>query len=396
MTPTPRPSSTFIVALLALTCHHATHALSVADRAQTARSRLSEAFRSPSKKLTLHPELILPEPSDPTALLLRSSEVMSLSEAVRKRAKANAAFVSGTVDALRPMGAEQEKSRGNFPGPVPLVYCLTQKQFDGLSGGEDGGDDAESLLSEVADAGAEGVLVPFFGGEEIAADTGVEGKSLEAARKCCDAILGAGMQPIPEVVLANGEAEWSEESLEKLVDALKDACGGEDPVSVLLTAASVFSDNEESDDMPEEGDDANDGKIPAGAVPTLAITPTLGKRLTFLGSVRVDAGEGRMGAAASEIKSAGFHGAFLRADCVPGYRMNPDLKLVGGFWSAAIGDLKSLKSKSFSFRSKTKIEKDVPMEWYNYQKDIMDSGALGGASHAGPAVDSSAGDFVGF
>lgn len=40
--------------------------------------------------------------------------------------------------------------------------------------------------------------------------------------------------------------------------------------------------------------------------------------------------------------------------------MNPDLKVVGGFWSAAIGDMKSLKSKNFNFRSKVKLEKDVP------------------------------------
>ena len=98
------------------------NALSITEssRAQTARSRLSEAFRSPSKKLTLHPEIVLPEPSDPTALLLRASEVSKLSEVLRTRAKANAVFVEGTVDALAPMGKEQEDARGNFPGPIPL------------------------------------------------------------------------------------------------------------------------------------------------------------------------------------------------------------------------------------------------------------------------------------
>jgi hypothetical protein len=67
-----------------------------------------------------------------------------------------------------------------------------------------------------------------------------------------------------------------------------------------------------------------------------------------------------MNAATARLSSRNFQGAFLRADCVPGYRLNPDLKVVGGFWSAAIGDMKSLKSKNFNFRSKVKLEKDVP------------------------------------
>ena len=77
--------------------------------------------------------------------------------------------------------------------------------------------------------------------------------------------------------------------------------------------------------------------------------------------------------------------------------MNPDLAVVGGFWSAAISDLKSLKSKNFSFRSKVKLSKDVPMEWYNYQKDVMDSGALGmPGSGGGDGLNPEAGDYKGF
>ena len=108
------------------------NALSITEssRAQAARSRLAEAFSSPSKKLTLHPELVLPEPSDPTALLLRASEVTKLSQTLRTKAKANAVFVEGTVDALAPMGKEQDLSRG--PARVEkllignLNSCLAQ------------------------------------------------------------------------------------------------------------------------------------------------------------------------------------------------------------------------------------------------------------------------------
>ena len=104
-----------------------------------------------------------------------------------------------------------------------------------------------------------------------------------------------------------------------------------------------------------------------------------------------------MNQATSQISTDKFNGAFLRADCVPGYRLNPDLNVVGGFWSAAMGDLKSLKSKNFSFRSKVKLEKDIPMEWFNYQKDVMDSGALGmTGGGADPSLNPDAGDYQGF
>ena len=49
------------------------------------------------------------------------------------------------------------------------------------------------------------------------------------------------------------------------------------------------------------------------------------------------------------------------------------------------------------FRSKVKLSKDVPMEWYNYQKDVMDSGALGmPGSGGGDGLNPDAGDYKGF
>merc|ERR1712127_340118 len=99
-------------------------------------------------------------------------------------------------------------------------------------------------------------------------------------------------------------------------------------------------------------------------------------------------------------KDAGYTGAALRSECVPGYRMNPDLKAVSSFWNACISDLKSVKSKNFAgFRVNSNMEKSVPMEWLKYQKNVIDSGALGEAS--GPpedleSLDADAGDYVGF
>jgi len=104
-----------------------------------------------------------------------------------------------------------------------------------------------------------------------------------------------------------------------------------------------------------------------------------------------------MGAAVALHKEYGFKGCVLRCDCLPGYRMNPDLNFVGGFWGAAIGDLKRTKSKSFNFRSTIALDRDIPMEWYKYQKNVMESGALGSPEgSAGDPLDTSAGDYKGF
>jgi hypothetical protein len=285
--------------------------------------------------------------------------------------------VEGTVDALIPMGKEQENARGNFPGPVPIVYSLT-----------DSANLSSSLEQLKTIDGVEGVLLSFFGGKEIASvDAYLEEAKNSAITDMCSAIWDAGLQPIPELVLSPG-SEWSEEDVERLVDAVKDTCGGLDPVSIVFTNGAVEESSEESNKEDQEV---------VKSTPTLSIPDSISKRLAFVGSIRTTAGGGRMNEATSQLSTDKFNGAFLRADCVPGYRLNPDLNVVGGFWSAAIGDLKSLKSKNFSFRSKVKLEKDIPMAWYNYQKDVMESGALGGSgAGADPTLNSDAGDYKGF
>lgn len=300
-----------------------------------------------------------------------------LSQIIRTKAKANAVFVEGTVDALAPMGKEQEGARGNFPGPLPIIFSLVDE------------DSLTSSLEQLQDVeGVEGILMPFFGGKQIESVDSYfeEAKNHPTLTDECGAIFEAGLQPIPEIVLTPG-AEWLEEDVVRLVDAVKDTCGGLDPVSIVFTNGEA-AQSDESTDSEEVNDDLS--------TPNIAIPASISKRLSFVGSVRTTAGAGRMNTATSQLSSCKFNGAFLRADCVPGYRLNPDLNVVGGFWSAAIGDLKSLKSKSFSFRSKVKLEKDVPMEWYNYQKDIMESGALGGPSGGGSDLNSDAGDYKGF
>ena len=194
---------------------------------------------------------------------------------------------------------------------------------------------------------------------------------------------------------------WGEEEMESLVSALTEECGGVEPAGVVINVDRTEEEGREEDvgdegaDVGDEEDDEEATTDPASRLPRPS--RSLSRRVPILGSVRTPAGGGRMGTEVSALKSAGLTGAVLRCDCVPGYRLNPDLEAVGQFWSLAISDLKSVKSKSFGFRSKVKIERDVPMEWMNYQKDVMSSGALGESFVQGvDDLNPDAGDYKGF
>jgi len=352
-------------------------ALTVSPEAASAsRARLQEALRSLSGKMTLCPEIIIPEPTDPTALLLQTTAITKLSTAIRTKAKANAACVTGTLNSLRTFCSEQDTVRGNFPGPIPVIYSHAIS----ICG--------ESLpaMEDIAEAGVTGVIVAVCGGKEITSieqvktDASIAASSVSASKH--------GMHIIPEVVLSHtfGDGKgihiWSEENISALVDSIVNHCGAE-PAAILLTIQDV---SESSDANYEEHQEAALPKIPKA----------LAKRMPIIGSIRALAGQNRMSSAVANLKAAGFTGAFLRSECVPGFRMNPDLDFVSGFWVAAISDIKSTKSKTFNFRSKVALDRDIPLEWYNYQKSVMESGALGPSGGGGDPVDTANGDFLGF
>jgi hypothetical protein len=340
----------------------------VSEQAGLTRGRLFEAFSSPSGKLTLAPELIIPEPKDSTAILLQSDAVRTLSTRVRN-CKSNAAILQGSLTALQTFTVEQERARGNFPGPVPAVYV--------------GPAEMELDMEAVAEAGADGVLVAVCKGAAI--------QSLEditTSQEWIDACKHAwecGVQPIPEVTVGQALAEtWSEDDVTTMVESICSAVGC-DPVSILLTVNPITTEQTEAVALP---------KVPK----------SLGKRVPILGSVRATAGDNRIAIETARFKEYGFTGVLLRSDCVPGFRLQPDLDIVGGFWSACINDLKSTRSKNFSFRSKNNMEENAGEKWMNYQSDIMTSGALGDEnSHGGGSIDDlsdmmddKSGDYKGF
>ena len=327
--------------------------------ADLTRGRLSQAFSSPSGKLTFSPEIVIPEPQDPTALLLLSNAVQTLSGRIRE-CKSNAAFVQGSVTALQTFANEQESARGNFPGPVPVVYCS---------------DVSLENIDSIAETGADGVMVRVCGGEPIASPSDLQAS--DDWSQICQAALKAGLQPIPEVTLSHEKAaDWGEDQVTALVEELS-KCVGATPVSVILTVNPVDAEQEEPVALP-------------------AVPKALGKTIPILGSVRVTAGENRLSDESQRFKQAGFTGTVLRSDCVPGFRMNLDLEIVGRFWAMCINDLKSTKSKSFSFRSKNNMEKSAATNWFNYQKGVIESGALGDPEDSYSIVDDSIGEYKGF
>lgn len=352
------PSASFLLTLLSLFCLvHVSFSLSSAtERSQLARSRLQEALSSPSGKLTLSPELIIEDPDDPTAILLQTSEIQAVSETIRT-SKANAAYLHGSTNAVRTFLSEQEQTRGNFPGPVPVVYCSEK-------------DCSDQDLQQLSEAGAAGLSVTM------------KLDAYEEHVETCKRAIDCGLEPIPEVVISEETAKsWTEEDVASLVDTLTSTFGME-PVSVLLTIESSSASGEASDDDDEEVE-----------VILPPVSKELSKKIPILGSVNVPGG---ISGETALFKDAGFTGAVLRASCLPTFR-TPGLEPVGRFWGACISDLKSTRSKSFSFRSKNKMEKSVMNEWAKYSQDVVESGAIGELGEdPTEVVDTEGGDYQGF
>jgi len=369
---------TSLAALLYCCCLFQIHALSGNDPFLT-RGRTFEALASPSGKLTMSPEIVIPDPSDPTLVLLQTDAIQKLSGRIRTQAKANSAWLSGSLSAITTFCQEQDAARGNFPGPLPVIYCRTSTAI----GGADANlvEDPQAL----ADAGASGVVIPFLDGTEIESMDQITNSDNEAWVAACQKALACGVQPIPEIVLADAMAkDMSEEDTEKLVMAVASA-SGTDPVSVLLTMNPPVVDDDEDDEEEQER-----------PVSLPKVPKKLGKTIPIMGSIRVIAGENRLGIETQRFKDAGFTGVVLRSDCLPGFRMNPDLDIVGMFWSGVIGDLKSTRSKNFQFNSRNNMEKNAGVEWAKYQKSVIDDGALGNPEDAFSMVDSAAGEYKGF
>ena len=373
------------------------------EAADLARSRLVEALSSPSGKLTLSPEIVIPEPTSPTAILLQTTEINSLSEDLRVKAKSNAVLVScNSVTSLKTFCSEQEQVRGNFPGPLPIIYCSRRDTNVDGSKEEVGEEDTSDVdLSEIADAGAAGIVVSVLDGKEITSIEDELSSSDDDDEKAWISqyrnALNRGIQPIPEICVSDVVAStWKESEIESIVSKIAEvAGGGNDPVSIILSIKSTTTTTTDEGEAGETKDRTEEGF----ELPT--VPKKLGKSVPILASITTPAGENRLSEEVASLKKAGFTGAILRPECIPGFEKhggNLNLEYLSNFWSACIGDLKSLKSKSFNFQSRNYLEKSVPLEWAKYQKSVLDSGALGDPNDMAPSpgFDADKGDYQGF
>ena len=321
------------------------------------RSRLSQALSSPAGKLTLSPEVVIPDPSDMTAILLQTNAVQTMSAQVRA-GKANAVFLEGSDLALKTFCLEQQTALGKFPGPLPIVYCSMVED-----------------MQQIAESGADGLLVRLtnpVSSSDLANCVRQDASFLATIQ----AALDAGVCPIPEITIDHQDSvAWKKDDIECLIVALAELMGA-DPVALVVSVNSKVNEDAEPLVLPP-------------------VAKELGRRVPILGSVRVSGGDGRLGVEMARLKDAGYSGAFLRSDCLPRFRQN-DLETVGRFWAASITDLKSTRSKSFSFQAKNNMEKSLGTQWANLQNSVIESGALGDPNEQVSLMDESRGDYSGF
>ena len=329
-------------------------------------NKLHAALASPSGKLTYSPEILIPEPRDATSILLLTNSVQTLSERIRS-GKANVAFLRGSITALQTFTNEQASALGNFPGPVPAVYCYN-------------GNTPDVSFVDIASSGADGVLMNLCANmDEVQSINDI----VDTADEWVDswkAAVSAGLQPIPELQIGESFAQtFSEENLNHLITMFTERVGIE-PAALVFTANQNIDDDETHQPIP---------------IPN--ISKSLSKRIPIIGSIRANSdGENRLLYEETiRYKDAGYTGTFLRWDCIPGYQLQPNLELVGKFWFACISDLKSTRSKSFSFRAKNQMDVSAATKWGNYQRDVIESGALGDPGETA-SLNEADGDYQGF
>lgn len=315
-------------------------------------------FSSPSGKLTYSPELVIPEPKDATAILLLSNSIQLLSQRMRA-AQANAAFVEGSIDALRTFCNEQETAAGNFPGPIPVIYCHTK---------------TNACFQEIHDAGAKGVLISVKWTPD---DEALDGKFVQS----CNAAADAGLGVIPEICVTTSV----EVNIDNLVRSVEGSLK-EKPAALVLSY-DTSQPNSDEDDAPSKEEEP---------IELAKVSKETSKQIPILCSIRAEAGQNRLAQAADRAKKAGYTGAFLRSDCLPGFRLQLDMEILSKFWQACISDLKSTRSKSFGFRAKNNMEVSAATKWGNYQQSVLDSGALGDPEDSYSVVDSASGEYKGF
>ncbi|GMH63079.1 hypothetical protein TrST_g12371 [Triparma strigata] len=203
------------------------------------------------------------------------------------------------------------------------------------------------------------------------------------------------------IVYDVGEDMTSSETLDfsSVLDGLPEVSGlkpSEYLAGIILPPSASY--DEVHPEISGDVGDVTDANVSLMPKPTGAYSS-----IPVIQSTSTIAGSGRLGKTCRVISSRGYPSCLLTHSVSPKSQRS-ELEKLATFWTLALQSLSRKTSDKFGgFRSKIAIglKDDVPMQWYNYQKSIMEDGSLGQSTHGevgggGDPLDTDNGDYMGF
>lgn len=278
---------------------------------------------------------------------LRRLPMRGMSEDLRA-AKASCVAVRGMGDLLACVAEEQSGAKGDFPGPVAVVYVQPV------------GEPLEAFdAGAVAEAGASAVLL-----------------SAPVSIPCADAELDAALEALKPAVRAAGAS-----GLEVVIELPVSASAEWDVAAVEAALAKVEAATSCASILLA---------LRAGAVPPLPDSfsgrVVAGLRLPW----------SQIDEACDRLRAAGYCGALLRSECMP--MAASTVTDWGQFWAGVIAEAKSNKSKTVTMMVGRQKKVDAMRAYVEKVKASGQFDELGEGSSLGAAegLNSARGDYVGF
>mmetsp|Transcript_18124 Transcript_18124/g.36936 ORF Transcript_18124/g.36936 Transcript_18124/m.36936 type:complete len:371 (-) Transcript_18124:90-1202(-) len=359
--------------LLSSAAPYALFSSTFADLTASARSALTPSGRRGKGKLSVGLELNPPTPTSATEVILLSGSMAESSRALRVDGKCKWLVVpakavvendEGWEVDIRPFLEEQVENAP--PGSIPERTLVFVNLED--CGGDFWGEKAE----ELKDAGLTGVVASNEADVVKAVEAGVAVVYAVKATEPGDSLdFTPHLSSLPDV---SGMPASDYLSGVVIEPSPRFEFGAEDRV--------------EDDDA---SDDANYELLP--------LPPKPFDKVPVVMSTATIAGSGRLGKSCRLISKAGYPSCLLKHDISPPSQ-RVELSKLSAFWTLALQSLGRKTSSQFGgFRSKIAVglKDDVPMQWYKYQKQIMEDGALGTKETAdNDPLNTAGGDYKGF
>ncbi|KAG8458548.1 hypothetical protein KFE25_003083 [Diacronema lutheri] len=278
---------------------------------------------------------------------LRVLPIRGMSEKLRA-ARVSCVAVRGMGDLLTHVAAEQARARGEFPGPIAVVYEQpVGEPLDALD------------PAAVAAAGASAVLLAAPAALPCA-DAELDA-ALAALAPVLHACADAGLEAVVELAVS-GAAEWDAARAGAQLARTEDvtACAA---LLLALRGDAVVP-------LP----DALRGRVVAGL------------RLPW----------SQIDGTCDALRSAGYCGALLRSECMP--MAAATVADWGEFWAGVVGSARSNKSKSVTVMVARQQKVNAMAAYVEKVKASGQFDELGEGSSLGATqgLDTARGDYVGF